>query len=131
MNMRFFVLFAVFVFSSFAQVSAQEAPASDAPTAAPVVESAKPEKSDGEYEIDYEEEEGADASADVEPPPPEPEPTPEPPVKGKKAGKKIVDKGAGSQGSRAKDRPNLKAYIPSDTFSVYKKEGKAIRVDTD
>lgn len=110
----------------FAQDEATPAPAAVAePAKAPPVESAKPE---GEYEIDYEEEEGADTGQEEV----VPEPTPEP-VKTKK-GKRVVDKGGGAggtQGSRAKERPSLKAYIPSDTFSVYKKEGKAIRVDSD
>jgi hypothetical protein len=85
------------------------------------VHSAETGGEDGGYEIDYEEEAEGEAA---------PEGTPEP-LKKKGPGKKASPGGGGPavQGSRAKNR--FAPILKSETKSVYKKDGKALDVDTD
>jgi len=82
----------------------------------------KPAESDSsDYEVDYEEEPGTE---EVE------EPKEEKPVKKSKGGS--MDKGSKdttSQGSRAEKK--IAPMMKSETKSVYKKNGKALDVDTD
>jgi len=103
-------------------VLAEEAkPISSPHPAAPSSTGAAPSSGEeGDYEIDYEEE----VSGDQE----ESEPVKKAPSKKKSAANSVGGAG-GIQGSRAKHR-----FIPilkSETKSIYKKDGKALDVDTD
>lgn len=76
----------------------------------------------GEYEIDYEEEPEAPATPEEEAPVEEPV--------SKKPGKRAAGgAGTGVQGTHSKNR--FAPMLKSDTKSIYKKNGKALDVDTD
>lgn len=79
---------------------------------------------DSEYEIDYEEEPGTDGEEPVE--------APVPKKNGTRKKNSSVSAGGGVggiQGSRAKHR--FTPILKSETKSVYKKDGKALDVDSD
>lgn len=112
------------VLQAFAQApDLQSAPAEVVPTATPAAaEATVPAKESSDYEVDYEEEPGAD---EVEEPVQEkPKPGKDSKKKGKKSEKESV-----LQGSRAEKR--IAPLMKSETKSIYKKNGKALDVDTD
>ena len=89
---------------------------------APVTAPGAAATTDGDYEIDYEEEpesEGDDAETVA----------PVKPAKGKKTTYAPGGGAGGIQGSRAKHR--FTPILKSETKSIYKKDGKALDVDSD
>jgi hypothetical protein len=87
-----------------------------------VVPTEKSKVEEGEYEVDYEEEPSGDGDSG------------EAPVKPKKTKKVSATQNSGGgsggiQGSRAKHR--FTPILKSETKSAYKKDGKALDVDTD
>jgi hypothetical protein len=100
-----------------------ETPPATAPKTEEAPKTATPATSadDGEYEIDYEEEPGTDGD--------EVEEAPVKPKKGKKTVYAPGGGGGGIQGSRAKHR--FTPILKSETKSIYKKDGKALDVDSD
>lgn len=124
--MIFFIL-ALFTLQVNAQTPETKSPpaaaeAVPAPTSAPV-ESAEPAaKESSDYEVDYEEEPGTE---DTE----EPEEEKPVKVKAKKSKGKKNTKESVSQGSIASKK--FAPLMKSETKSIYKKNGKALDVDSD
>jgi len=117
------ILFFFIIFSLKAGAQAPEvktAPVIPTPASTPTP-SASPAGSGSEYEVDYEEEAGGE-DAEVEEEKPQP----------KKSAKKVAVKNSKesvSQGSRAEKK--IAPLVKSETKSVYKKNGKALDVDSD
>lgn len=97
--------------------------ATSTPSAVPAVptESVAPVKESSDYEVDYEEEPGAE---EAEEPIEKPTPVKQKKTKGKKNPKESV-----LQGSRAEKK--IAPLLKSETKSIYKKNGRALDVDSD